>query len=683
MSSPKSAIGIPSRGIRRIEHLSAFLGEEVAAVHPLGVTWRQLSGVAGWGRRPSALRAQAFAKARGIHRYLCLEDGFLRSVHPGAQYRTCSLVVDDLGIYYDASTPSRLEALVRTPLSREQQERTRHLIEHWRDAGVSKYNHAPDSTALPSGKYVLVVDQTVGDASVHHGQADAASFRRMLDAALQSYPACRVLVKEHPEVASGRKRGYLGQILDAGDYPQVIRLRDDVHVVPLLRHAEAVFAVTSQVGFEALMHGRRVHTFGMPFYAGWGLTCDEVTAPSRRMTVPLEQLVHAALIGYTRYVSPQTGQRCEVEEAISHLALQRRMRLQLPGHVHAVGFSRWKRPFLRQFLQGCVIQFHGKLDRVPRNAVVLQWGRKGHAADRPDLSVIAVEDGFLRSVGLGAQLVRPVSWVFDRRGIYYDATRPSDLECLLNDAEFDRPTLARAEALREAIAHSGITKYNVGNGIWKRPTTAHRVVLVIGQVETDASLRFGAPGITTNRALLEAVRQREPQAYILYKPHPDVMAGLRGSRAAESGLGELCDELVPGYPIHQLIEAVDCVHVLTSLAGFEALLRGTPVTTHGLPFYAGWGLTEDVCRTSRRQRTLTLDMLVAGALILYPRYILRNVAEGLASPEQAVAELKAWRAEAPPIQRGLLRKIMQPFLRYWARPAPMESVVSSGRQGDG
>jgi capsular polysaccharide export protein len=62
--------------------------------------------------------------------------------------------------------------------------------------------------------------------------------------------------------------------------------------------------------------------------------------------------------------------------------------------------------------------------------------------------------------------------------------------------------------------------------------------------------------------------------------------------------------------------------VLTSLTGFEALLRGCEVTCHGTPFYAGWGLTRDLGRVpDRRGRTLTLDALVAGVLILYPRYL--------------------------------------------------------------
>jgi capsular polysaccharide export protein len=85
------------------------------------------------------------------------------------------------------------------------------------------------------------------------------------------------------------------------------------------------------------------------------------------------------------------------------------------------------------------------------------------------------------------------------------------------------------------------------------------------------------------------------------------------------------------------------MHVLTSLAGFEALLRGKAVTCHGQPFYAGWGLTTDRIPHPRRQRTLQLDELVAATLILYPIYLSRD-RQGLSTPEQALDELAAWKS---------------------------------------
>src|SRR5690606_24218845 len=75
-------------------------------------------------------------------------------------------------------------------------------------------------------------------------------------------------------------------------------------------------------------------------------------------------------------------------------------------------------------------------------------------------------------------------------------------------------------------------------------------------------------------------------------------------------------------PISTLIAMVDEVHVITSLAGFEALLHGKAVTTHGTPFFAGWGLTQDLAPPSpRRGVARTLDELVAAVLLRYPPYL--------------------------------------------------------------
>ena len=338
--------------------------------------------------------------------------------------------------------------------------------------------------------------------------------------------------------------------------------------------------------------------------------------------------------------------------------------------VYALGFSWRKRPLVRQFLGAAEVRFVRKPAQVPDSASAAVWasGPFGKAtpsdASGERFKRLWIEDGFLRSVGLGADLVRPLSWVIDSRGIYYDASRPSDLEHLLQNRFFDAPTLHRAAALRDKLVRTGLTKYNVGVLPWSRPARAagKKVVLVPGQVETDASIRLGAPGIMTNMALLQAARKAEPDAWLIYKPHPDVVAGLRNAGAQESRAEQFCDEIVTEVTMGTLLNAVDVVHVLTSLAGFEALLRGKQVACHGLPFYAGWGLTRDALRVNRRSRVLSLDELVAGVLLQYPVYVSR--ATGLiCSAEQALSELLDWRASAA-IVLPLWRRMLRPLLKH-------------------
>ena len=102
---------------------------------------------------------------------------------------------------------------------------------------------------------------------------------------------------------------------------------------------------------------------------------------------------------------------------------------------------------------------------------------------------------------------------------------------------------------------------------------------------------------------------------------------------------------MPGGSIAALINLVDEVHTITSLAGFEALLRGRKVATYGQPFYAGWGLTTDNVPLNRRQRRLQIEELVAGTLILYPNYI-DPVSRLLCGPEMLICPIGATRAMA-------------------------------------
>jgi capsular polysaccharide export protein len=292
---------------------------------------------------------------------------------------------------------------------------------------------------------------------------------------------------------------------------------------------------------------------------------------------------------------------------------------------------------VRDFLQGSEVRFIRSLKSLPDDTTVFVWGRTENDSDR-NIRTIHLEDGFLRSVGLGADLIRPVSWVMDEQGIYFDSSTPSDLESILQNTLFDEALTARATLLRERIVSARLTKYNIGKSTWNRPAQSERVILVPGQVETDASITFGAPDLQHNIDLLRVVREENPDAYIVYKPHPDVLAGLRAEGQNEQSASEFCDEVVTEVSMGNLLHLVDEVHVLTSLTGFEALLRGKSVTCYGQPFYAGWGLTIDKSPIVRRSRHLSLGELVAGALILHPVY-LSNHSNRFTTPERVLDEL--------------------------------------------
>lgn len=641
-----------SPGLLLVRGLQRFLDLPIR-FRPLGAPPPDTAAVIGWGLKGVSLKARDAARRYRLP-YLALEDGFLRSVLPGSTEAPLSLAVDDMGVYYDAHVSSRLESQIAREHTDAERKRGADLARLWRRERVSKYNHARERPPPSDEPFVLVVDQTVGDASIQYGMAEASTFLRMLDAALDEHPDLPVVLKVHPDVIEGRKRAHFGN-LTPGQASRVTLLAENAHPPGLIERAAAVYVVTSQMGFEALLWDRPVRCFGMPFYAGWGLTQDDIAPPSRRnfgRRISRDELMHAALVDYTRWVDPETGKRCEPERVIAWMGLQRRQRERFPQRIQAVGWSNWKQPIARRFLAGSELRFVAEPAALEEGEAMAVWGRPqkalttGAAMGAP---LLRIEDGFLRSVGLGANWVAPLSWVIDQRGMYYDATVPSDLEALLQHADFDPPMLTRARALREAIVAAGVTKYNVGAGSWSRPPGNARVVLVPGQVEDDASIAWGAPGLRTNAALLAAVRAACPDAHIVYKPHPDVLARKRPGDARIEAAAPTCNEIVTNVPIHRLFEQVDEVHVLTSLAGFEALLRGKPVTCHGSPFFAGWGLTHDTQDHPRRTRRLDLDALVAGALIVYPTYVSRTTG-AFTTPERALYELAHWDATAPPTE---------------------------------
>ena len=263
---------------------------------------------------------------------------------------------------------------------------------------------------------------------------------------------------------------------------------------------------------------------------------------------------------------------------------------------------------------------------------VLAWAGQAlseheNAARDAGVAFWRIEDGFLRSVGLGAGLVRGASYAVDPLGIYFDATRASRFEALVQGRKLSLAERRRARALRLRLCSIGLTKYNLAaGGDVTMPGGQGELLLVPGQVADDAGVRRTVSDVidcvgeeNVNLALLRLVRARNPSARIVYKPHPDVEAGLRKGAVPEADLAVLADGILRGSSILETISAVDRVETLSSLAGFEALLRDVPVTVHGMPFYAGWGVSEDLTHSpARRAGGADLDTLVHAAYVDYP-----------------------------------------------------------------
>ncbi|MXU65240.1 capsular polysaccharide biosynthesis protein [Rhodobacteraceae bacterium KN286] len=611
--------------------------------------------VAVWGRKGPARRGMALAKRAGAP-LLTLEDAPLRSVRPDPADPSVGLLIDAGGVHYDPWSGSDLARRLDTvEWDRTSANRAAAAIRMLRAAGLSKYNPVPrGATSLPR-RFVLVVDQKRGDASLRASGGDAALFAAMLAQARADHPGVPVLVRAHPAGAGH---------LDLGSLPSGVTVDLASNPWDLLDAAEAVYCHSSQLGFEAICAGHRPHVFGLPFYAGRGLTVDHHPDASRlaRRDLTVEALFSGAMLDLPHWVDPVRREACDFESAAEGLRARAEAWWRVERPLLCSGMAPWKRRHVARFLTG---QGGAPRFAAARTGAALA---KRAARERRDLAVWAsrmpadlpaaaqaagqrlwrVEDGFLRSVGLGAELRPALSLAFDDLGIYYDPSGPSRLEQLIAArADLSADARARAARLRARIVAAGLSKYNVGDAARPAFDTCGRPrLLVVGQVEDDASVTSGGGAIRTNIALLQAARDAHPDAFILYKPHPDVQAGLRPGAVPPDAVAELANGQLDGLSSPSALAVADHVWTLTSLTGFEALLRGLKVTCLGTPFYAGWGLTDDrgpAC--PRRTARPELDGLVHAALIDYPLYF--DPATGLAcDAETAMDLLVAQRAGA-------------------------------------
>jgi len=160
----------------------------------------------GWGRKRTGRFALWCHKTFGGNLTL-LEDGFIRSLDLGIKGSpSFSIVQDDIGIYYDATTPSRLEHILQSydfDSDVSLMNKARDAIELIKKYHISKYNHTSDITNdyfLSDEKRVLIIAQTAGDSSLLYGRGYDYSTDEMIKKAVEENPDCKIYLKIHPDV---------------------------------------------------------------------------------------------------------------------------------------------------------------------------------------------------------------------------------------------------------------------------------------------------------------------------------------------------------------------------------------------------------------------------------------------------------------------------------------------------
>ena len=596
-----------------------------------------------------------------------MEDGFIRSIGLGSNHvLPMSLVLDKSGtLFFDSRRKSDLESILLNydfDNDVKLKERAVNIVDDMVNLGLTKYNnfdYGIDSSDLKAKvETVLVIGQVEKDASILYGCDKPITNIELVKAAIADNPSSKIIFRPHPDLIMGNRK-------DGGDIKEIRKLVEiqspELPLANALTNANKVYVITSLVGFEALLHDKDVTVLGKPFYSGWGLTNDKQRIPRRNRKLSKYDLFSATYILYPDYFDVKNNKKANVEEIISSLKIERNQRdslidiennkVKTPAFAFHVGMK-WRQA-VREMLPEYDIEFvelHEKGESIRSNVkknielkinnsgnlVFLVWGYLGpknveNYAKKIGVEVHRFEDGFIRSVGIGSSntldgsVNMPASITLDKKSIYYNCFKSSDIEVLLNSYDFDsdEQLIRRAQKAIDYIVDNKITKYNstvskTAEDVYGKKTKKR--VLVLGQVETDASIKYGSKFQYTNNDLIKIASRENPSAEIIYKPHPAVLKGSKEEISNPINMTHYCRVITDDISLPDALETIDHVYVITSGSGFEAVLRDIPVTCLGANFYSGWGITDDRLKVSRRRRNLSKVEVFAAFYILYTRY---------------------------------------------------------------
>lgn len=285
----------------------------------------------GWGLNPKTLYLFNHAVKRNVPFFL-IEDGFIRSVYTwcanvdSKSKSGISFVVDTSGFYFDGQISTDLEKLLNTyVVSPEEQEFAKQIIQKVVSNKISKYNNQPLEVSLPSAakKKVLIIDQSYGDMSLIRGGVTDKVFQDMVCDAVKENPDAEILFKVHPDtLAKQEESGFINSI------PKEVKLLNSyANPIALLEQVDKVYVATSQMGFEALLCGKEVHVYGLPFYAGWGLTIDKIKCDRRTRTLNLYELFYIVYVVYSHYIDPVDNSSSDINKAIDFIISSRSSQL--------------------------------------------------------------------------------------------------------------------------------------------------------------------------------------------------------------------------------------------------------------------------------------------------------------------------------------------------------------------
>ncbi len=500
---------------------------------------------------------------------------------------------------------------------------------------ITKYNQFPvfkpeDSN---SEKSILLIDQSLNSQSVLENQANMNNFSNMFMYAFENFPNAKIYIKYHPDTINGIEEGYLHKFLKKNkllDHPSLQIIDYHCNVASLFYYVSDVLTVTSPVGFEALLRGKNVTTFGNSFYSGHGVTTDQYTLIKKPRNVL--EIFHALFIQNSIYLNPFNNKKGTILDILEYVSLQKRHQNSKHVVFFRTEFSKSKNIVKLLNLESKEnIYLNNQSKILLQDSKLILVDSQKHMNHLPKKhSKAFVGEGFLFPTE--TQKNQPMSMIIDFSAAYYHNKINSDLDEILNNEPFTDYELENVKFFIEDLK----SKFNKELEIFPNGNLANikkedkKIIFIPGNSEQTQNL-FELP-ISSDLELILSVAQREKDSIIIYKPASDSKIK-RTKDLFKSGLPKLqetCNnnknQLIVETEAHasHIINLCDEVHLISNNFGIEALIQNKKVINYGQTFFSGRGLTTDVFTSDKQKKEISLERLILGSLMLYPRYKIPN-----------------------------------------------------------
>lgn len=569
--------------------------------------------------------------------------------------RAYSFLLEKKGTYDDARKTSSWEDLLNSgawkneSLINEAKEALAILLKH--RLGGDKYSPdaMPYQLSTPSfRKRILILDEVIDREYLGKNLAKIASYEKMLDEAKKRNPGAAFFLLEPRASLNKAKSTYLHKIAEAQG---VTIIKKEVSSLSILSQADEVYTVSSTLGLDAILLDKTVHCFGAPFYAGWGLTIDHIPLKRRKATYTYEEFFAVFSMFYTRYRHPVSEEPCSFQEILRFMILQRPRSGERGRYLACVGFEKKEQAFISNFFSHAHLHFmsKGKAFKEAAKHHGMIFSRKGITTDLKKgagiTPLVSVQRGILDRLLI---LDTPIS-------ISLEGGPYPNLDQILQKTRFSNEDIARSEVFKEYFREQSNFRphYEIPIKIDQDGQTCsiQKTILIMGNVETPQSsfdlsstATFDVELLAHDAKLIQYIRSIRPNDYIIYCPQSASQSSLskQANQSVDSEILKLADRVISNarpcdfVPLElsglcvgdddetQLLQVkfVQCLelHSYDSYLGLEGLCLPLKLFTYGEPFYAGWGLTQDFRTFAKRNRRLSLEELLVGALITQPLY---------------------------------------------------------------